>query len=357
MKTLITAAGVAALAFGMLASGSPASAAEEIKLTAASGLPPFSNGTRQLAKFALPEINKRLAVKGNYTIKWTTGWAGSIAKQFDLFEAIEGGIADIGFVNTLFEGAKLPMEQITYVTPFHSADLMGMVKVWEELQSEIPELDQQYVKHNQVRLKVYGIPQYSFMSKFPIKSLDDIKGKKFGAPGLAANWLKNTGATAVSGALSQYYNSLQTGVYDGIIMLDNGIAAFKFYEVAPHITQVNIGSMLASNVTVNKDKWDGLPQEVRDVTTQVIAEWQTQALNGALADAKKSLKVAQDKGATLAQLPQAEVKKLAGSVPNVAKTWAKGIDDKGLPGTKLLNLYMAKSAAAGLAQQRAWNKE
>ncbi|MFT5180932.1 MAG: TRAP-type C4-dicarboxylate transport system substrate-binding protein [Alphaproteobacteria bacterium] len=357
MKTLISAAGVAALAIGMVAGGSPASAAEEIKMTVASGLPPFSNGTRQLAKFALPEINKRLAEKGNYTVKWTTGWAGSIAKQFDLFEAVEGGIADIGYVNTLFEGSKLPMEQITYVTPFHSDDLLGLVKVWEELQTELPELDQQYIKHNQVRLKVYGIPQYSFMSKFPIKTLDDIKGKKFGAPGLAANWLKNTGATAVAGALSQYYNSLQTGVYDGIIMLDNGIAPFKFYEVAPHITQVNIGAMLASNLTVNKDKWESLPQEVRDITTQVVDEWQKQSLDGAVADAAKSLRIAKEKGAIIAQLPASEVKKLASSVPNVAKPWAKSIDDKGLPGTKLLNLYMAKSAAAGLDQQRAWDKE
>ena len=69
MKKLVTAAGAVALAVGLIAVGSPADAAEEIKMTAASGLPPFSNGTKQLAKFVLPEINKRLAVKGNYSIK------------------------------------------------------------------------------------------------------------------------------------------------------------------------------------------------------------------------------------------------------------------------------------------------
>ena len=47
-----------------------------------------------------------------------------------------------------------------------------------------------------------GIDDYLLMTNFPIKSLDDLKGKKIGAPGPAVNWLKGTGAIGVSGNLT-----------------------------------------------------------------------------------------------------------------------------------------------------------
>lgn len=349
--------GVAACALGFSALSGPAAAVEEIKITAASGLPPFSDGTKQVIEFLIPEIDKRLAAQGDYKIKWTTGWGGSIANQFNLFEGIEDGIADLGYVNTLFEGAKLPLEQFTYVTPFGSEDLKKVIAISEELRQAVPEMDQQYIKHNQRRLGIFGITTYHFESTFPIKSLDDIKGRKFGAPGLAANWIADTGAVAVSGSLSQYYNSLQTGVYDGIIIFESGIGPFKFYEVAPHVTKVGIGSMLASNLTFNEDKWDSLPEAVQNVITQVGEEWVDVAADGAIAGAQRSLDTAIAGGAIVSELPAAEIKAMAAAIPNIAKQWAAQADEKGLPGTKTLNTYMELSRKAGIEHARAWDKE
>ena len=350
-----------ALIAGFFAAGmaisAPASALEEIKLTAASGLPSFSAGTGEVINVFIPEVDKRLAAKGNYKIVWTTGWGGAIANQFELFEAIQDGLADIGYVNTLFEGAKLPMDQVTYVTPFGAEDLDAIYEVFNEVRGKMPEMDAAYVKNNQYRKAIYGLTTYHFQSTFPIKTLKDIDGRKFGTPGLAANWIKNTGAISVAGSLSQYYNSLKTGVYDGIVIFESGIGPFKFFEVAPIITKVGIGSQIASNLTINKDKWESLPEEVRQVIDEVSAVWQDAAKERGRNDATKSMATATAGGATVSELPREEVVKLANAIPNIAKEWAKSMDDKGLPGTKLLETYMQTWRDRGVEHARAWDKE
>jgi TRAP-type C4-dicarboxylate transport system substrate-binding protein len=349
--------GAATGAIGLAVLTGPSAAVEEIKITAASGLPPFSDGTKQIIKFLIPEINKRLAAKGDYKIKWTTGWGGSIAGQFDLFEGIEDGVADLGYVNTLFEGAKLPLEQFTYVTPFGSEDLKKVIAISTELRAAVPEMDKQFAKHNQRRLGIFGIKTYHFETTFPIKTLNDIKGRKFGAPGLAANWIADTGAVAVSGSLSQYYNALQTGVYDGIVIFESGIGPFKFFEVAPYVTKVGTGSMLASNLTFNEDKWASLPKAVQDVFTEVGLEWVDVAATGAIDGSQRSMDIAVAGGAVVSEMSRADIKTLAATIPNLAQRWAKEADAKGLPGTKVLSTYMELSRKAGIVHARAWDKE
>ena len=356
MKTFSAAAAVCAALFTGL-SIMPAQSQETIRMTAASGLPEASSGTAQFANFFIPEVNRRLAETGKYKIQWTTGWGGSIAGQFDLFEAIQDGIADIGYVNTLFEGAKLPLEQITYVTPFGSSDLEKVIKTFNKLRTRVPELDATFLKYNQRRLAVVGLADYSILTTFDMKSVDDIKGKKIAAPGLAGNWLDGTGATPVSGSLSEYYNSLKTGVYDGIVVFDSGIGPFKFYEVAPHITRVGFGSMLASNLTINEDKWKSLPKDVQKVLTDVAAQYEGLVYKTTIDLTAKSLKTASDHGATVTEFSNADRKAYAAKLPNIAKQWAAALDSKGVKATAFLDAYMNLARQEGITFARDWDKE
>lgn len=339
----------------VLTSGS-AMAAKEIKMTAISGLSAASVGTKLIKTIFIKRVDEELAKSGEYKIKWIQSYGGAVAKQPDGFEAIQDGIGDIGYVNILFEGAKMPMEQYTYVTPYGDTDLMKLRNLSLELRKRIPEMSQEYRKYNQIDLAHIGIPNYYFLSTYPIKSVGDLKGHKFGAPGLAANWLTGTGGIAVSGKLSSYYNSLKTGVYDGIIIFDSGIAPFKFHEVAKNITEVNMGSMIASTLSINKTRWDGFPKVLRDIMTKVAVEYEIGTVNGNTEKGVWSLDKAVKSGAKLHKVSAAQRKAFADAMPNIAKKWAKSIDAKGLPGTKVLNTYMELSRKAGITHARAWDK-
>lgn len=354
MNTYVKAAAMALALHGL---ATPAMSQETIRMTIAAGLPAVSTSIALLDNMYIPEVNKRLAETGNYEIEWTTGWGGSIAGQFDMFEAVEDGIVDMASVNTLFEGSKLPLEQITFVTPFGSTDLDQTVRIFNELRAELPAIDEQFLKYNQRRLAVAGLVNYHFLSTFEIKSLADMDGRKFGTPGLAANWIDGTGATPVSGSLSEYYNSLKTGVYDGIVIFQSGIAPFKFHEVAPYITRVGFGSQLTTNLTINEDKWESLPKEVQDVLIEVSALYADEVLEAYKNLAETGLATAVEGGATVSDLPADEIAKLAASLPNIAKLWAETADEKGLPGTEMLGKWMQASRDDGVDFARDWDKE
>jgi len=353
LEKMVKAAAAACIG-GALAGAPGAIAQEKISLTAGSGLALASVGTSELANYFLPEVNRRLAEGGRYQIEWTTGWGGTIAGQFDMFEAVEDGIVDIAYVNTLHEGAKLPLEQVTFVTPYGVNDLKSAISIFNALRERVPAMDEQFIKYNQRRLAVVGLHNYDILSTFSIERYEDLSGRKIGAPGLAANWLTGTGAVPVTGALSEYYNSLKTGVYDGILMFQSGLASFKFYEVAPYITKINFGAQYASALTVNLDTWNSLPADVQAAIQEVADEYRDITANNYNQGGAASIEKAVAGGATVSELTDEQRQAYAEKLPNIAREWAANLDAAGQPGTKVLETYMRLSREAGIEHARDW---
>jgi len=346
-----------ALTLGVAAFSAAADAQQVIKLTVIAGHPPATAGVANLSKVFIPEIDKALAADGKYKIEWTQAYGGTVAKPPAVFEAVESGIGDIGYVPTLFEADKLPLEQISYVAPFGSTDATKIIEVMKKLREQIPEMNQAFARHRQVYLASVSIDNYQIISKEPIPNLAALKGRKLGAPGLAANWIRNTGAVPVAGNLTEYFNSMKTGVYDGVIVFESAIRGYRFHEVAPYINKVDIGATYASAVTMNAPRFNRLPKPVQAAIVRAGQVYEQAVNKETLETAKTAVAVVVKEGAKVITWPEEDRRKLAAAIPNFAKTWAAELDKKKLPGTKLLNTYMELSRAASVQHARAWDKE
>lgn len=335
----------------------PAHAVETFAFTVVAGHPPVAIGVSGIRDYFIPELEKRLAADGKYKIDWTQAYAGSVADVRGVLEAVESGIADFGYVPHLFEGDKLPLEQITYVAPFGTKDLPKLMEIIEKLHDEIPEINAAWERNGQKVLAPVGVDTYYLLTNFPVDSLDDIRDRKIGVGGLAVNWLKGTGAVPVAGALTTYYNSLSTGLYDGIIVFESAIAPYKFQEVARHVTDVGLGATYASALTVNLDLWNDLPEDLRAVIEEVARDYRDVTAQAYAARGAASLEKAMAEGATFTALPAEEQAAFAQSLPNIARDWADRLDAQGLPGTKTLEAYMRLSKEAGVGFSRDWLAE
>ena len=132
MKTIFRLGMTAGLV--IVAVAGPARAQEVIKLTVVAGHPPATFGVSLLRDYFIPEVDKRLAAASSeYKIQWTQAYAGSIAKPNEVLETVEKGIGDVGYVPALFEADKLPLEQVTYVTPFGTNDLIKLMGIIRQL--------------------------------------------------------------------------------------------------------------------------------------------------------------------------------------------------------------------------------
>ena len=353
-KTMVALAGVAAVAL----IGGPAPAkAETIKLTIASSHPTRVPWVGVMKKHVQPEMNKRLKAMGSkYVIAWTEGYAGALYNFKDTLEAVEKGLTDVGWVGTLWENSKMPLQNVTFHTPFVTDDLPALLKLFNKLHKDIPAMKAAWTKRNQVFLGASGIETYHILSKTPIKTLADLKGKKFLAAGAVGSWLKGTGAIPVNGGLPGFYNMLKTGVGDGVIIPFTGAFPFKLYEVAPYITKVNLGAQYTGGMTVNLKTWKKLPPEVKKLFIQLGREYSAMHAKILMGVAKKFEGIMAKKGAKISTLDPKVKAQWIKQMPDLGGTWVKAVSAQGLPAEKLMSAYMNGVRKFGGKPLRNWDK-
>ena len=69
-----------------------------------------------------------------------------------VLEGTRDGITDIGFEPTIFHPDKLPLEQVSFVVPFTTSDVVLVGKAIEKMHQTMPEYRAQYDKFNVVRI-------------------------------------------------------------------------------------------------------------------------------------------------------------------------------------------------------------
>ena len=333
----------------------PAQAQQVIKLTVTAGHPPVFLWVKTTDEVFIPEVDKRLAAAGNkYKIEWTKAWGGTLIKLGGESKGVADGVADIGLISTIFEAAKFPMQNVTYYAPFGTDDVGVINKTMSEMQSKIPAMADAWNKNGLTYLNGMALDSYHIWTKFPVTKIEDLQGKKLGAPGPAANWVKGTGAVAVAGTLNSYYEDIKSGVSDGAVVFSTGAWGAKLHEVAPYITKVNFGSQFSGGLAVNKSRYEKLPPEVQKALHDAADEWAAQYAVKQTALVNTVLTGMAAAGAKISELTPTERKRWADSLSPVAKTWSADVTAKGGPGQEVLKMYTDSLKRSGAQLPRDW---
>jgi len=331
--------------------------AKTYKLTVVAGHPPIFLWVTLCRDFFIPEVNKRLEEAGGKDkIIWNEAYGGTIAKIGGALEAIEEGIADMGFVGTIFEAPKMPLHNVTYMTPFGTDNIFYVVDIMAELQSKIPALAAEWTKHNQIYLGGAALDTYGSLTNFPVKTVDDVDGHKLAAPGPSANWLKGTGGVPVASNLNEYYNGIKTGVFEGTLTFMTAASAIKVYEVAPHICMVNFGAQFAGGISINKDTFESFSPEIQKMFIEVGKMYNKKLAEAQAERADKGMAGMKAGGASVVYLSEDERKRWADKLPNIPMEWAASMEEKGLPGKAMLKGYLDGLRARGVKLARDWDK-
>lgn len=346
------------LALAITAMPVAASAQQVIKLTAMDGYPERALWVKEFITFFMPEVDQRLAKTGKYKIEWQKAFGGQIVKPRGEFDGIKNGLGDIAIITTVFYEDKLPLSNVPYFTPFSSGNPLIVAKIMDDLSAKFPEYRKQFEDYNQVVLTSFSsIDTYGVFANKPIAKLADLKGMKLDAAGPNALYIKPVGAVGVAGSLVSYYNDIKTGVADGGILWMEAAVTFKIGEVAQHYLKSDFGTGVNKAITVNKDVWNKLPDEVKTALKEVAPLYRDKVAHAALDLSEKSTKTFVAKGGKIVDMSAAERRQWAMALPNIAKDWADDREKHGLPGHKFLIAYMDALRAAGEKPVRNWDKE
>ena len=335
-----------------------ASWAEEFDVTIVAGHPPIFIWVKNLTAAFIPAVDAELAKTGTHTINWNEAYGGSLAKVGGESDAVGTGLAEIAYNPTLFNPALYPMQNIAYVAPFNSKEPRLTTEIVERLQEQIPAMKAAWEEQNQVYLGGgFAIDSYQMFTTFLIATLADLEGRKICAPGPAVNWVKGTGAVPVSSSLTEYYNSIQTGVCDGAINFATAAAPGGLAEVAPNMTIVDFGAPYAAALSANLDWYGGLPEEVQNALHVGAKAFSEAVFNDQDALIEAAYEKIKADGGTVSELAEAERAAWVKALPNVPQEWAAGLDGRGLPGSEVLGGFMQALRDAGQNPPRDWDKE
>jgi TRAP-type C4-dicarboxylate transport system substrate-binding protein len=358
MPALTCLAKPAALAAALVMAPLAASAHQTINLTAIDGYPPRASWVKEFIEFYIPEVNKRLAASGKYRINWTQAWSGQIAKPGGVLAAMEQGLGDIGIITVPFYPDRLRLNVLPFNMPFTSNDPGLMSRVMDDLADKFPAFRGQFDKANQVLLTNYStIDSYQLFTRRAIAKPGDLKGVRINAAGDNMRYLEPIGAVGVRGALADYYNNIKTGVTEGAVMWLEGAVSFKLFEVAPYFVDVDFGTAVNKSLTVNKNTWARLPEEVRQVLQQVAIALRDRHAQLAIETGQKSRQAFIAGGGKVIAVSEDERRQWARALPNLAKEWAADAEKAGLPGTAYLKAMMDGLRAGGAKPLRDWDKE
>lgn len=356
IKRVIVCAAVAA------AAAAPASAQQVINLTIASSHPVQVPWVSAMANYIVPEIDRRLAVEGKYRINWRQAYGGVLYKANATLTSISDGIADMGWVFTNLESARMPLAQVSTYTPGVTDDFRLMAEVHNEMMDTIPALKAEWDKANAVFLGAMAVDQIQLFTKAPVKSAGDLKGRKISAAGTIGVWVTALGAVPVDGALPTFYMDTKNGVSDGAMTVASGALGVKLYEVTPYVTLVNLGTFYAGALAMNKDTYNKLPPEVQKVVREVGREYSAKVSEGVDQATQTAFKVFREAGGKqspplqIVDFPADERLRMFQSMPNIAQEWVKANEAKGLPARQVLTQYMEIMRARGAKPARNWDK-
>jgi len=349
MKFVTKKSGQAVMATAVAGLFSTAAMADTFTLRIGSGHP---NGpavyVADVANFFVPEVKRRVAEETEHQIEFVEGYGGAIAGVAETLESVQNGILDIGAYCICFEPAKLFLHNFPYYAPFGPQDSVQAMTATRATYDAVPWLTETFPnEYGQELLGLHGWDNYHLGTTDPWETVDDLKGVKIGGAGPNLPWLEFAGAVPVQSTLPDGYLSLQTGVYNGWLMFPSAYLGFKFHEPAPYYTLIGFGAVGVNALTMNSRSLERLPEDVQAIIREVGMAYEAQAgasLNGRQVSGLEGLKEA---GANIKELSEEARAGWAQSLTSFPNQQAKDADGRGMPGTEVMNAFLAAVEASG----------
>lgn len=285
---------------------------------------------------------KEIETRTQGKVKITIFSAGSLTKAPQCYEGVVSGISDIGmscFAYTrgrfpLLEGLDLPLGYPNGMVASTIATEMAM----KYQPQEIADTHLFYIHAHGP-----GI----LASRKSVAALEDLKGLKVRATGLATKIVECLGGNPVGMSQPETYEALQKGVVEATLCPVETLKGWKQGEVINSVTDSSvIGYTTAMFVVMNKQKWEQLPADIQQVFTDVSKEWVAkhgQAWDQADQEGWEYIKGLNKQ---ILSLDDAEKQKWVDAVKPVLDSYVTEAQSKNLPGREFLADIQARLKSA-----------
>lgn len=270
MRSLARGCGALALGLALLG-GAAAAHAQEVTLKMVGAWAPGFSPTAEVGKNFMENVNRL----GEGKVKVTYIGSDDVLPPFDQPEALVNGVFDVWYGAPNYWAGVVPGGDITELSPLTvpdggpgSALYDYMVKLYAA----------KGVRHLGHAAGDPGEGAHYVSTNFPVKSIDDLKGKKLRVAPLTRHFVQAAGAESITLPPSEIFLAMDRGTVDAFSWpVADAFTRYNWQAVTKYMVNQPMYRS-GGSVAMNLDKWDSLSPEVQDILLKAIAETQQFAL-------------------------------------------------------------------------------
>lgn len=290
----------------------------------------------------LDEVEKRSTGR----VKFERFWAKTIADAGQMLESTQSGICDVAMISAAYYGAKLPLLSLGQVPGTYDYIYDASMALYDLYTSPAvcgKAMRDELARYNVRFLSPSPTSPYYLLTKTPVTSLSDIKGRKIIATGTSAKVISVLDGVPISLTGPETYGAMEKGVVDGIVYGLATVVTYSLQEVAKNYFLVPLGNNMLI-LGINQKTWNSLPPDIQKLMDEIAVE-----------HGKHFQRIYQEEGDGEAYKKFAEagvkVTHPSGKIleeyenflrTSVWKDWIKERQDKGLPAKEVMEFFLER---------------
>jgi len=219
-----------------------------------------------LAEQFCAEIKER----SNGRVEITHYPGGTLTPAPQVYDGVVEDISDIGMSVLSYTMGRFPASELVDL-PHGYPNGWVATKVANDFYEEFTpeEFDDVHVLY----FHAHG-PGVVFTTEKPVRKMEDLKGLVIRSTGVGAAIIEALGAEGYGGSQAEAYELMAKGTVDGSLTPREVLKGWNQAEVVKYVTGCyDVGYTADMFVVMNKNKWDSLCADMKDIFTEVSEEW------------------------------------------------------------------------------------
>ena len=288
---------------------------------------------------------KDLAAKSGGRLKIEMFYGSSMGPMPRHYDLARTGVADMAFFQHGVTRGRFPLVELThspYLVPPGARGSVMATKIAADLKDRYLAREHKGTKLIWI---VYNRPSGVYETRIPIRSVADLKGRRYRVPTPTdVAMLKALGALPIGMPATHMAENLQKGTIDGVVTDPMGIFAFKLGSLVKHYTPMFV-SVISFGLVMNQKSYDRLPPDLQKLIDALgTKESAVRMATMSWSDFPKFTKYMGALTLNMVPLSAAADKEMRAIAKQVMDKRIAAMEKKGLPARKVYNEMKALAA-------------
>ena len=275
---------------------------KKITLRAVSAWPTTDASVKEDFLPFVDKVNKVMKEKysGQLEIKYVGGPEAIPVR--DQPEALRVGTVEMYYGTPAYYEGVAPaanMSKLTFLTPWEERK-SGAFDIFNEIHQQ--KLNSYYLG------RLGNEEQFQLFLKKPIKSPDELKGKKIRVSPMYIDFVKALNAIPIETKPGDIYQALERNVVDGTYWPFTKYRSWGFHEVAKYVVGPGI-YMVCHPVLINLDTWKNMPDALKKGLMEIMEEEERVVIARDRRNADNERKLLKEAGMNFIEFSPADTKK------------------------------------------------